>query len=182
MITGFAPYYADSSAGKHVELGMPLDHDDIKAKLKEHSEVSHVFIPQTWFGYGASLVMLANNEALERDYGKRVHTIGTELAFTRAQIIRFPDLWELIAGLAYDYPVYDEETFSRMETETLTDFVRECLQDELPDVDPETVTDWLWENTEVWMDGQTAYIDSDGCTPYMSKESLEALVVAFNAA
>lgn len=178
MITGFKPHYTGSNHGEHVQLGMPLDHDDIKAALRDNPEVTHVFIPQTWFGYGADLVMLANNEALERDYGKRVHTIGTELAFTRLQVIRFSELWDIIAGLAYDYASYDDTVQSRMVSETCTDYAYECLTDELwkadIEYDNDTVRQWLEDNRVLW-DDDSIMIDSDGLTPYMSKVAAEAL-------
>lgn len=169
----------NTQTGRYSDMGMPHDREDMKAWLKDNPEVTHVAIPNTWSGYGATLISLANNESITREFGKRVHTVGTELMFTRNQIMRFDDLAELITCLAYDYPVHDDDTFSRLETETITEHVRDCLTSELYEFDDETITDWLWDNVELWSDGETCFIDSDGLTPYMSEDSLAQLVKAY---
>lgn len=168
----------NTHTGRYSDMGMPHDREDMKTWLKDNPEVTHVVIPNSWFGYGATLISLANNESITRGFGKRTHTVGTELMFTRNQVMRFDDLVELITYLAYDYPVHDDETFSRLETETIIEHVRDCLREETGD-DDETISDWLWDNVELWSDGETCFIDSDGLTPYMSEDSLAQLVRAY---
>lgn len=184
LINGFKAWNGNNSIGDYIDLGMPLDHDDIKAALKANPNVTHVCIPHTHIGYGAGVLEYANNEALERDYPRRLHTVkGLELAFTRNQVIRYAELWEIIRGLAYDYPSMDDEILSRLTSETLFAHVLECLTDELFMQDVEftdtQVGDWLHANYELWNDGQTCYLDNDGATPYMSKDSLDSLVSAY---
>lgn len=179
MINGFKNYNGNDSIGDYVELGMPTDHDDIKKLLWERPEITHVVIPHTHIGYGAGIVEYSNCDALERDYEKRVHRInGLEYAFTRMQVIRYPELWDVIAGLAYEHPLLDDALYSEREYMALIELATDALHYEL-DIDADTARNWLVDNVELWADGETVYIDNDGATAYMSEESLARLVAAY---
>ena len=183
MIQGFKEWRGGNSLGDYVGLGMPLDHDDIVNVLRDNLDVTHVVIPHTNIGYGAGVLDYSNQDALDRDYGGRVHKVKHDYAFTRLQVIRFPELWDIISGLAYDYPSLDDELYSIRETELLEEHVLECITDYLYVNDIEylrdNVIDWLHDRSDLWNDGETCHLDNDGRTPYMSEDSLASLVSAY---
>lgn len=168
----------NTQTGRYQDMGMPLDRADFKKWFADNSEFTHVEIPMSWWGYGASLITLANCEVLERHYKRRIQKADYQHAwfFTRSQITRNDDLVELVCGLAYDYPLLDDEIHSRMETEVLAEHVRDAMADELPDQDVADIADWVLDHAEEWADYETCYLDNDGVTPYMSKDSLARLV------
>lgn len=181
MIQGFKAWRGEYSIGDYTDLGMPLDHEDIVKVLRDNLDVTHVVIPHTNTGYGAGVLEYSNQDALDRDYGKRLHKVKLDYAFTRLQVIRYPDLWDIISGLAYDYPILDDDAYHEREYLALIEFVTEELffSDGVED-DRDTVRNWLADNVELWGDGETVYLENSRDV-YMSKDSLATLLSAYRA-
>lgn len=161
--------------------------------LCKTGEVERVIIPQTFdfAGYGASLVSLSNSRSISRDYGRRVKPYGHELSISSWQFKTHEEFRDIIQQLQEDYPLYDDEDHSRLESETLEDFIvdelfyaldaeegtdedakgaplgtREHIRDVLHSGDWDTNIEW-WEYCQ---------IDNDGLTPYATEEDLKTLV------
>lgn len=169
--------------------------------LCKQKKVDRVIIPQTYDleGYGADLMSLSNNRSIRRDYKNRVKYYGHELSISAWQFLKHEEFRDMIQQLQEEYPIYDEEDHSTLESETheqhLVDEIRYALRTETPyfmagkDWDDEEIREVLnsggWDETkredtrlEWW---EIVHTDNDGLTPYMSTEDFDAFLETFKA-
>lgn len=154
----------------------PFDLEDMQAHLKEYPEIEYVSFPQTWYGYGAPIVDLANNKYLETHYSDYVHGFDTQL-FIKSELFFSEsdaalELIELFFTVQNDYPVIDEGFWSAMEYVVLEEFVRNEICFEL-EIEPEQFDAAMEELGDSVC--EYAIIDNDGSTPYMSEDSADIL-------
>lgn len=164
-------------------------------KLCKAGEVERVIIPMTYYGYGSTLIDTSNLRSIQHHYSRaRFQTHGYSLTMSASQFIRNEDYREMIEELQNQYPVFNEQDYSELETETklehLTDEVSYVLVNDedsevfalLPDTLAETKAlvmaallrgDWS-DNIEWW---EYCEIDNDGATPYSTKEQIQELAV-----
>lgn len=158
-------------------------------ELCKAGEVERVIIPFTYYGYGASLIDDSNRRSIARHYrANRLKSYAYALTMSAWQFVHNEELRELVEELQEQYPVFDEQDHSMLETETKLEF----LVDELYYVlsDDETV-DWTKESIlEVLESGEWAtriewweYVetDTDGYTMYSTKENIAHLAAIVKA-
>lgn len=148
--------------------------EELQELLTEYPDISHVSVPHSYYGYGAPLAYLANSEHLAEHYDD-VATTVTDLQHIVSRdtildgthdVVNFfdPDFWECTISI-------DQEATDRLEDEVKL----ELIYDTFPEYDRDKLDEWLDRYREMWDDGQTVFIDSDGYTPYMSKEDEQVL-------
>lgn len=171
--------------------------EDLLALIKA-GEVERVIIPQTFdfAGYGADLMSMSNSRSIQRDYGRRVKPYGHELSISAWQFKTHEEFRAMIQRLEEDYPLYDEQDYSNLESETLEDFVVDELfyaldSEEATEEDTEgaplgtrdqireVLHSGHWDARIEWW--EYCAIDNDGLTPYMTKEQLAELLVLLKA-
>lgn len=175
--------YADENKNiiRDYSYGMPLnkecfDLEDLQAHLTEYPEIAYVAFPQTWYGYGSSFVMLANNEYLEKFHADDIEAFNTELFLEREVFFNDDsnsvELQELFFYVQNEYPVIDDEIHSRMEYDAKIEYLNNEIRYELG-LEPEEIED-LFQKLEIdyseWVE-----IDSDGYTVYALKDDLAEL-------
>lgn len=159
-------------------------------------QVDRVIIPMTFDfeGYGADLISLSNNRSIKRDYKNRVKAYGHELSISAWQFLKHEEFREMIETLQNEYPVYDDDDHSQLESERheqhLVDEIYYAFRQD------ETISDdWSEERIrEVlhsggWLIGELPTLewwelvqtDNDGLTPYMSTEDFTAFLEVFKA-
>lgn len=166
--------------------------DDLLALCKS-GEVARVIIPMTYYGYGSSLIDDSNIRSIQRHYkASRFKMMQYNLTMSAQQFIRNEHYREMIEELQEQYPVFDEQDYNELESETklehLVDEVsyvlindeesevfallpntlyetKDVVRDALQAGDWQTGIDW-WEYCE---------IDSDGATPYSTDEQIAEL-------
>lgn len=164
-------------------------------KLCKDGEVERVIIPNTYYGYGASLIDDSNRRSIARHYrANKLKSYGYALTMSAWQFINKEELRELVEELQEQYPIFDESDYSELETETKLDFIvdeiaYELVNDETSEVLPllpatlqetkDYVRDVLesrdadYSNRIDWWEYVT--IDNDGATPYALKTDIQAL-------
>lgn len=166
-------------------------------QLCKNKAVDRVIIPQTFDfeGYGADLMSLSNSRSIKRDYKSRVKAYGHELSISAWQFLKHEEFREMIQGLEENYPVYDEEDYSQLESERHEQFLvfeiyYAFRQDETisEDWSEEKIRDVLHSgyghgNTELpfleWW--ELVSTDNDGLTPYMKDEEFQEFLSVFKA-
>jgi len=160
--------------------------------LCKQGEVARVIIPQTWYGYGATVISLSNHRSIKKHYAEnKFRDYGTELSMSAYQFRKYPEFRDMIRELQEEYPVFNEQDYSELETETLLEFLVDeisyvLIEDET-DIWPETLyetqevvrlilegyseKDWT-TRIEWW---EYCRLDSDGSTPYSEKTEIEEL-------
>lgn len=157
-------------------------------ELCKEGEVERVIIPMTYYGYGSTLIDNSNRRSIKKHYAQnRFKDYGFNLTMSSYQFLKHSDFRELIQELQEQYPVFNEQDYSELETETLLEFI----VDEI-----ETVLD----NREATLPGGGPYtkhyiqqilefgphddriewweycqIDNDGYTPWAEEKDIEAL-------
>lgn len=171
-------------------------------RLCKSGQVDRVIIPMTYTleGYGADLISLANSASIKRDYGRRVKEYGHELSISAWQFMKYEEFREIIEKLQNDYPLYDDEAYSMLESERHEEFMVDEIyyatrQDEaLPDWTVEDIREILhstvepqgWQPDGTWSDTRLEWwdivsTDNDGLTPYMKDEEFAAFLELFKA-
>ena len=152
------------------------DLEDLKAHLTEYPEIAYVAFPQTWFGYGTNFVNLANNEYLEKFHANDIHEFNTEL-FLKRELFFSEDensveLQELFFFIQNEYPVIEDEIYSRMEYNAKMEFLFDEIRYEL-ELEQDEIES-LFQKLEIdyseWVE-----IDNDGYTVYALKDDLAEL-------
>jgi hypothetical protein len=196
----------ENSMYQYVEKGAPTDYSSYQwvkqaptvealYELCKQGEVARVIIPQTWYGYGASVAMLSNHRSIKHHYREnKLKDYGTELSISSYQFLKHPDMRDMIRELQEQYPIFNEQDYSELETETLLEFLVDeisyVLIDDETDLWPET----LYETKELvkellesgeW-DTRIEYweycrLDNDGATPYSEKTEIEELAKMITA-
>lgn len=175
--------YADENKNiiRDFSYGMPrnkecFDFEDMRAHLTEYPEIAYVSFPQTWYGYGTTFVMLANNEYLEKYHSEDIVSFSTELFVKRevffSEDVNSVELQELFFHVQNDYPVIDDEISSRLEDAAVNEFLFSEIRYELELEDAE-IEDLLQKlEIDVW---EYVAIDNDGYTVYALKDDLAEL-------
>ena len=160
-----------------------FDLEDLQAHLTEYPEIAYVAFPQTWYGYGTSYVMLANNEYLEKYHSDDIHDFSTELFLKRELFFsddsNSEELQELFFYTQNEYALISEEIHSRMEYEAVTEFLHDEIRYEL-ELEPEEIED-LFQKLEIDY-SEWASIDNDGYTVYALKDDLKDLFALLKGA
>lgn len=160
-----------------------FDLEDMQAHLTEYPEIAYVSFPRTWFGYGTTLVMLANNEYLEKYHSDDIVSFSTELFLKRelffAEDVNSIELQELFFSVQNDYPVIDDEISSRMEYEAVTEFLNDEIRYEL-ELESDEIEE-LFQKLEIDY-SEWASIDNDGYTVYALKGDLDDLFTMLKGA
>lgn len=153
-----------------------FDLEDLKAHLTEYPEIAYVAFPLTWFGYGTNFVMLANNEYLEKFHADDIHNFNSELFLKRelffSEDSNSVELQELFFYTQTEFPVIDNEIFSRMEYDAKEEFLNDEIRYEL-ELEPEEIEE-LFQKLEIDYSEWVA-IDNDGYTVYALKDDLTEL-------
>lgn len=162
-------------------------------KLCKAGEVERVIIPFTYYGYGASLIDDSNRRSIKKHYAaNRLKDYGYNLTMSSYQFLKHSDFRELIEELQEKYPIFDEQDHNELETETKLEFLVDEISyvltsddsyelfELLPDTLYETkalVKEVLqsgdWTNRIEWW--EHVEIDTDGATPYATKEAIKEL-------
>ena len=169
---------------------------DELVKLCKAGEVERVIIPNTYYGYGSTLIDDSNIRSIQRHYKKsRFKMMQYNLTMSASQFIRNEHYRELVQELQEQYPVFDEQDYSELENETKLEFlideiesvldskelfiagnassywtkhyIREVLEYRGGHPDDDITIEW-WEAVE---------IDNDGATPYAEKTDIERLAL-----
>lgn len=142
-------------------------------KLCKEGEVERVVIPMTYYGYGASLIDDSNRRSIKRHYrANRFKSYGYALTMSAYQFLKHFEFRELVEELQEQHPVFDTQDYSNLETETkesaFDDWVASDIDSELS---PDQLRDVLnYFGSDVC---ELVEIDSDGATPYVSKENID---------
>lgn len=143
--------------------------------VKADKDISRVVIPQTYYGYGASLVDRANSEWLERHYPRAIKNVCYNVTISRWKFLHASgeELRELIQGLAEDYPLIDEEIHSRLEAEAKQEAFNSWAASDIdPDLEPEQLEDVMAYTGLIPAVWELLKVDSDGATIYADKEDI----------
>ena len=157
--------------------------------LCKQGEVARVIIPQTWYGYGATVISLSNHRSIKKHYAEnRFRDYGMQLSMSAYQFRKYPEFRDMIRELQEEYPVFNEQDYSELESETLLDFLVDeisyvLIEDEgglwpetlyeIKEVVRELLESGNWENRiEYW---EYCRLDNDGATPYSEKTEIEEL-------
>ena len=164
-------------------------------KLCKSGDVKRVIIPNTYYGYGSTLIDDSNRRSIQRHYSRaRFKSEYYNLTMSASQFIRNADYREFIQELQEQNPVFDEQDYSELESETklnhLVDEIAYVLINddsyELFELLPNTlseVKDLVRELLETgnWDDPHTiewwehVEVDTDGSTPYATNEAVKEL-------
>lgn len=162
--------------------------------LCKSGEVERVIIPFTYYGYGATLIYDSNRRSIERHYRKsRFKSYGYALTMSASQFIRNEDYRELVEQLQEQYPIFDEQDYNELESETklahLVDKVEAVLDREdalMPNGEhwtKDAIADVLhagdWQDNIEWW--EYCEIDNDGATPYSTDEQIAELAALVKA-
>lgn len=167
---------------------------DELVELCKAGEVERVIIPQTYYGHGSTLIDDSNIRAIQKHYRhSRFKMMQYNLTMSAQQFIRNEHYREFIEQLQNENPVFDEQDYSNLETETKLEFIVDeiayvLINDEtyelyelLPDTLQE-VKDLVRELFESYNDGEHnidwwehVEIDNDGATPYAEKTAIKEL-------
>lgn len=152
-------------------------------KLCKEGEVKRVIIPNTYYGYGSTLIDDSNRRSIQKHYRKsRFTSEHYSLTMSASQFIRNADYREMIEDLAEREPIFNDTDYSYLETETKLEFLVTELYYVLWD---ENTSLWTkpfieevleageWDNRIEWW--EYVEIDGDGYTPYATKEDIETL-------
>lgn len=162
-------------------------------KLCKSGDVGRIIIPNTYYGYGASLIDDSNNRSIQRHYkNSRFKNMQYNLTMSAQQFIRNEHYRELIEELQEKDPIFDSQDHSELESETKLDFIVDeiayvLINDDsyelfelLPDTLQETkdlVRELLqageWNDRIEWW--EHVEIDNDGATPYAEKTAIKEL-------
>jgi hypothetical protein len=163
--------------------------------LCKQGEVARVIIPQTWYGYGATVISLSNHRSIKKHYAEnRFRDYGMQLSMSAYQFRKYPEFRDMIRELQEEYPVFNEQDYSELESETLLDFLVDeisyvLIEDEgglwpetlyeIKEVVRELLESGNWENRiEYW---EYCRLDNDGATPYSEKTEIEELAKMITA-
>lgn len=172
---------------------------DELVELCKARKVERVIIPYTFDfeGYGADLVSLSNSRSIKRDYKNRVKAYGHELSISAWQFMNHEEFRELIQTLQEDYPLYDEEDHSMLESERHEDFLVDEIYYALDKEDVVIMggASASWDRHYIrevlhsgsYLDGELDRLewwelvstDNDGLTPYMRTEDFDAFLIVF---
>jgi hypothetical protein len=161
-------------------------------ELCKGGEVKRVIIPNTYYGYGATLIDDSNRRSIKRHYRKsRFIDMHYSLTMSASQFIRNADYRELVEDLAEREPIFNDTDYSDLETETKLEFLVDELAYAIEDMTKEEIGEvletrptylpngeWLDDNIDWW---EYVEIDSDGATPYATKEDIEMLAALVKA-
>lgn len=156
-------------------------------------DVERVIIPMTGYYYGASLIDDSNNRSIQSHYPKaRFKNVQGSLTMSASQFLRNEHYREFVEELQEQYPIFDEQDYSNLESETKLEFlvgeIAYALENE-DTIDPalvgatlswtkEKVRELLesgeWDTRIEWW--EHVEIDTDGTTPYADKAGIELLV------
>jgi len=162
------------------------DIDELLARCKM-GIVARVIIPMTFSGYGESLIDTSNRRSIQRDFAaNRFKMHKGYLTVSAYQFKTHEWVRELIETLQEKYPVYDDSDHSKLESETLTEFVVDELRyahihdDNFPELDREEIERVLFdtdhgERIEYW---EWAFIEG-GDTPAIQVKDFETLKAQF---
>ena len=155
-------------------------------KLCKQGEVERVIIPNTYYGYGSSLVDDSNIRSIQAHYPRaRFKMVQYNLTMSASQFLRNADYREFIEELLEQNPVFDEQDHSNLESETQLEFLVDELLDVLLVDDSQLEVNWTkktiletleageWDTRIEWWD--YVEIDNDGATPYATKENIAHL-------
>lgn len=165
---------------------------DELVKLCKAGEVERVIIPMTYYGYGASLIDLSNNRSIQRHYAaNRLKDVQYNLTMSSYQFLKHSDFRELVEELQERDIVFDSQDYSELETETKLESLVSDLFYELNNDDSQLDVDWSrevieeillagdWQTNIEWW--EYVEIDSDGLTPYSTKEQITELAEVLKA-
>lgn len=165
-------------------------------QLCKEKKVDRVIIPQTYDfeGYGADLMSLSNSRSIKRDYKSRVKAYGHELSISAWQFLKHEEFQEMIEQLQEENPIYDEEDYTTLESETHEQYLVDELYYRLRN-DDELPTELEWSEEKIrevlhsgsWLADDIAPLewwdivitDNDGLTPYMRTEDFDRFYVLF---
>jgi hypothetical protein len=190
---------------EYVEKGAPKDFSSYQwvkrapsvealYELCKQGEVARVIIPQTWYGYGATVVSLSNHRSIKHHYREnKFKDYGTQLSMSAYQFRKYPEFRDMIRELQEENPVFDSQDYSDLETETLMEFLVDEIASYLEETEDilsptrgahhswtkEYVREALegygehWDTRIEWW--EYCRLDNDGATPYSEKTEIEAL-------
>lgn len=153
----------------------PILLEDLQAHLERHPEIAYVSVPQTYIGYGSSLVSDSNYATLQRDFEGVTHYFDSQLFVTRDTVFNNEEFMDVFFQIKNEYALYDETDHSEREYDTLLEHVFDEVRYELEDtLDIDQFSELLCEK-DISVH-EYAHIDNDGSTPYMAKDDLETLM------
>jgi hypothetical protein len=161
--------------------------DDLLARCKM-GIVSRVIIPMTYCGYGESLIDTSNRRSIRKHYA--ANRFKMYKSYLTVSAYQFRTHWwvrELIEELQEKNPVFDDQDYYSLESETLTEFVVDELgygyirDDNFPQFDRAEIERVLFdreygEPIEYW---EHVQLDNDGATPYISDDDMVWLKAQF---
>jgi hypothetical protein len=157
-------------------------------KLCKDGEVERVIIPFTYYGYGASLIDDSNKRSIEKHYAaNRFKTYGYSLTMSSYQFLKHSDFRELIEELQETNPIFNEQDYSELETETELEFLVDEIETLLFKEDATLPNGKYWEKEDIrealesgeadnrieWW--EFVEIDGDGATPYATEDDVKFL-------
>lgn len=164
--------------------------DELLARCKM-GIVARVIIPMTFNGYGESLIDTSNRRSIQKHYAaNRFKMHKGYLTVSAYQFKTHAWVRELIEELQEKYPIFDEQDYNELESETITEFVIDELlyanirDDNFPDLDREEIKRVLFSGSwaeddlppiEFW---EFAFIEG-GDTPAMYDKDFEKLKAEF---
>lgn len=155
-------------------------------------EVERVIIPLTYYGYGETLIDESNRRSIKQHYAaNRFKDYGYSLTMSSYQFLKHEDFRELIEELQEQNPVFNEQDYSELESETLLEFVADEIETvlfreefTLPNGDywsKEKVKEALQYRGESYSTDiewwEYCSIDTDGATPYAEQKDIEELAL-----
>jgi hypothetical protein len=165
---------------------------DELVKLCKAGEVERVIIPNTYYGYGSTLIDDSNIRSIQRHYKRsRFKMMQYNLTMSASQFIRNEHYREMIESLLEDYPLFDDSDHSMLESETQLEFLVDELFYVLSDDETQLEVNWTketiletleageWDERIEWWD--YVEIDNDGATPYATEDQIKALAELLKA-
>jgi hypothetical protein len=163
-------------------------------KLCKAGEVERVVIPFTYYGYGASLIDDSNRRSIKKHYAaNRFKEFGYSLTMSSYQFLKHSDFRELVEELQEKYPVFNEQDYSELETETKLEFLVDEIETYLDkkelfiagNASSYWTKHYIREVLEIHREGlediewwEDVLIDIDGITPYAEEKDIERLALA----
>jgi len=165
--------------GREIVERDPIDLEDMQAHLSEFPQIECVEFPQTWFGYGATIVALSNGEYLTKYHADETAIFNTAYWLKRDEFFKEDsELVELFFRVKNEYPVIDDELYWRMEYEALNEFLADEMRYRL-EID---LVDFERAMSELELSAiDFARIDNDGSTVYADNSDLDDLEERINA-
>lgn len=165
-----------------VDFGQAASIEEL-VKLCKAGEVERVVIPMTYYGYGSSVIDDSNRRSIKKHYVRaRFQDHGYALTMSASQFLRNEEYRELVRELQEEYPVFNEQDYSELESEVLEEHIVSELVYSLNDGEYED----LWTEEEVrdllnardverieWW--EYVQLDNDGATPYAKEEDVKIL-------